>query len=166
MAGPILFSTNPRIAHDFAMKYRGGVHYVWCSEYYDPASSALGTAAAAIAPSSSPKELFDQLKRDCDREDAHSHTIKQHRRTFKRLATNWLADGWITREQHEEIVTTVNTRSWLIWRPQLYLIPRAPIESAGRLISVPRRERAAYGPELRIEDLRPDEFSIMESPIS
>lgn len=166
MTPPILFSTNPWIAHDFAMKYRGGLHYVWCSEYYDPTIASTVSAAAAIAPSSSPKELFDQLKKDCDREDGHSQTIRGHRRTFKRLAADWHASGLISAEQRDEIVATVNARSWRIWRPQLYLIPRAPIEAAGRLLVVPRKSRAAYGPELQIVDLRPEEFTIIETPLT
>ncbi len=162
MPEPILFSTNPWIAHEFAVKYRGGTHFAWCSEHYDPATAGTASAAAAIAPSSSPKELFDQLKRDCDREDSHSYTIKSHRRTFRRLAADWLATAKINKLQYEEIIATVNATSWRIWRPQLYLIPRAPIEAAGRLIAVPRKERAAYGAELQIVDLQPHEFTIIE----
>lgn len=161
MAGPVLYSTNPWISHQIAMNYRGGSHYVWCSEFYDPTTAATASAAAAIVPSSSPKELFDLLKRDCEREEKRSHLIKGYRNTFCRLAAEWLAAGEISRDQHDEIVTTVKAVSWRIWRPQLYVIPRQPIQSAGRLEHVPRRHRAGYGPELRIVDLKPQEFDIM-----
>jgi hypothetical protein len=164
MAGPILYSTNPWIAHQIAMNYRGGIHYVWCSEEYDPTAAGGMTAAAAIAPSSSPMELYVQLKAACDREDSHSHLIKGYRKTFRRLAAEWLAAGEITGDQRDEIVATVNAPSWRIWRPQVYVIPRAPIEAAGRLISVPRKHRAAYGLELQICDLREHEFDIMNRP--
>src|SRR5713226_5205567 len=161
MASVNLYSTNPFFAHEFAVNYRHDLHWVWCSEFYDPTTAAGASAAAAIAPSSSPRELFDQLKKDCDREDTHSHLIKHYRRTFRRLAAQLLAAGEINRAEHDEIVTTVKSHSWKIWRPQLYVIPRAPIEAANRLIRVPRKDRAAYGPELRIEDLRTAEFDMI-----
>jgi hypothetical protein len=44
----------------------------------------------------------------------------------------------------------------------LYVIPRAPIEAAGRLRSGPRQDRAGYGPEQQVIDLRSDEFDIIE----
>ena len=161
MSGSVVYSTNPRIAHDISMKYRRGDHFVWCSEHYDPTTAPGGSTAAAIAPSSSPKGIFDILKAECDREERHSFLIKGYRKTFRRLAADWLADGSIQREQYDEIVATVNATSWLIWRPQLYVIPRQPIVETGRLEAVPHRSRAGYGPEFLIKDLQPDEFDII-----
>jgi len=144
------------------MKYQGGLHFAWCSEYYDPAIAPAGSAAAAIAPSSSPKGIFDALKADCEREEKHSALIKNHRKTFKRLAGKWLADGQITRGDHDEIVAVMTAPSWRIWRPVLYIIPRAPIEAAGRRKKVPLSARAAYGPEFQISDLHRSEFDLIE----
>lgn len=165
MAGPILYSTNPWLAHEFSKRYRGGNHFVWCSEFFDPASAPSGSAASAIAPSSSPKGIYGTLGDDCRREDRHSALIKGYRKTFLRLATQWLAAAEITDEQHGEIVATVKSQSWRIWRPLLYIIPREPIESMGRLRSVPHRHRAAYGPELQIADLAIHEFDIIEGAL-
>ena len=166
MPGPILYSTNPWISHEIAIKYRNGIHFVWCSEYYDPASAPPGSAGALIAPSSSPKGIFETLQNDCDREDGHSHLIKGYRKTFQRLATNWLASALIDRDAYDEIVTTVRTQSWRIWRPQLYIIPRAPLDSAGRVFAVKRAVRAAYGPELQIIDLQTHEFDFIEGSLT
>lgn len=161
MAGPVLYSTNPWYAREISIKYRGNKHYVWCSEYYDPVTAPAGSAASLIAPSSSPKGIFDALWGDCEREERHSALIKSYRKTFRRLANEWLTDGSIIQEQRDEIVATVNSTSWLIWRPLLYVIPRTPIEAAGRLISVPHRVRAGNGPELQITGLMSDEFDII-----
>lgn len=83
-------------------------------------------------------------------------------KTFKRLAKAWLADGSITKEQSAEIVGTVSSPSFKIWRPTLYVIPKEPIITGGRLISVPPKKRAAYGPELQIADLQQHEFDMIE----
>lgn len=161
MAGPVLYSTNPWYAHEISKKYRGGRHFVWCSEYYDPKTAPAGSAASLIAPSSSPKGIFDALWGDCEREERHSALIGGYRKKLRRLATEWLTDRSISQEQRAEIVATVKSTSWLIWRPLLYVIPRTPIEAAGRLISVPHRVRAGNGPELQITDLMSDEFDII-----
>jgi hypothetical protein len=161
MAGPILYSTNPWFATDLSVKYRGGIHVVWCSEFYDPATAPAGSAEARVAPSSSPKGIFDTLWKDCELEERRSELIRRYRKTFRRLATEWFTDGSINHEQRDEIVATVNSTSWLIWRPVLYIIPRAPIEAARRVRNVPHGRRAGYGPELQIVDLRRDEFDTL-----
>jgi hypothetical protein len=77
-------------------------------------------------------------------------------------AKAWLADSTINNEQYDEIVTTVKSKSWKIWRPVLYLIPKEKIMVSGRLKTVPRKSRASIGPELKIEDLALHEFDIIE----
>lgn len=165
MPGPVLYSANPWIAHVFATRYRHGIHFAWCSEYFDPTTESSTSAAAAIAPSSSPCGIFHKLKEDCDKEDSHSSLIKGYRKTFKQLAKAWLADASIDQAAYEEIVADVKSSSWKIWRPVLYVIPRKPIEDAGRLKAVRREDRAAFGPELQIVDLAPHEFDIITSPL-
>ncbi len=98
-------------------------------------------------------------------EDTHSYLISGYRKTFKRLAKAWRADASINELQYQEIVSVMKSASWKIWRPVLYVIPRAPIESAGRLRNVPHPDRAAYGPEMQIVDLLPQEFDLIVSPL-
>lgn len=163
MAGPILYSTNPWITHDIVTRYCGGRFFVWCSEYYDPAMAPPGSAQAAVAPSSSPKGIYDTLWEDWTREDSHSALISGYRRTFKRLAAGWVANGSITETQAKEIVATVTSRSWKIWRPQLFVIGRSSIVPDTRIAQVLHARRAGYGPELQIADLRVTEFDMIET---
>jgi hypothetical protein len=162
MSGTILYSTNCRFAHDIAMTYRNGMHFAWVSECYDASKQPIGTPAAATPPSSSPKEIYDNLWKDCEREDSHSDTIKRIKKTFKKLAATWRAEKSITEGDYKEIVGLVHSNSWKIWRPVLYVIPKAPIVAAGRLITVPRTGRAGYGPEGQIIDLHNLEFDVIE----
>lgn len=162
MAGPILYSTNPWIAHEISVKYRLGIHFAWVSEYFDVATAPPGSAAAAIAPSSSPRAIYDMLWADVDKEDTHSALIKSYKRTFKRLAVQWLTDGEITKVQQNEIVATVDSRSWKIWRPTLYVISKDLIQPSNRIHQVTHKQRAAYGPEMQIRDLKISEFDIVE----
>lgn len=162
MAGPILYSTNPWLSHVFAEKHLNGKHFIWCSEYFDPKMAPHGSAESAIAPSSSPKGILETLRDDCKREDSHSALIKGYRKTFRRLAKTWYANSIINKDAHDDIMATVNSHSWSIWRPILYIIPRENIENAGRLITVPHKQRAAFGPELQIHDLTVSEFDFIE----
>lgn len=147
-----LYSTNPSYSHEIALRYLSGKHFIWCSEMYNP----IG------APSSSPGEIYRMLSADCEHEDTHSNLIRNYKKTFRKLATSWLSSGIIDLDQKEEIFTTINSNSWKIWRPQLYIIYRPPIESSGRLIRVPAHDRAAHGEEWKIEDLDSNEFEILE----
>jgi len=162
MAGPVLYSANPWFASDIALRYRNGLHFAWVCECFDVAAAASGSPAAMIAPTSSPQRIYRNLYEEYKAEDEHSSGIKHYKKTFRRLAKAWFANREITRDAHDEIIASVNARTWRIWRPVLYVIPRAPIEAAGRLVSVPRINRAAYGPEQQILDLRPEEFDIIE----
>jgi hypothetical protein len=162
VTGPVLYSANPWITYDIVTRYRKGVFFVWCSEYFDSSSAIGGSAGRAIAPSSCPKEIYNQLQKAWDNEDKHNALVTGYIKTFKRLAKVWLADGSISQTESEEIIGTVKSGSFKIWRPTLYVIPKEPIVAAGRLISVPPNKRAAYGPELQISDLQQHEFDMIE----
>lgn len=162
MAGPILYSANPWIAHDIAVKYLGGRHFAWVCEYFDSNTAPAGSAGGAIAPSSNPKAIYERLAKDVELEDTHSDMIQRYKKTLKRLSAQWLADNVIAADQRAEIVAVVGSKSWKIWRPVLYTIPKALIVPTDRITYVPHRNRAAYGPEMQIVDLMPHEFDIIE----
>ena len=147
-----LYSTNPFFTHHLVQKYNGDKHNVWCSDKYDPGG----------ARSSSPCELFISLQKDCENEDTHSDLINRYKKTFRKLVASWVTDGKVTNDDKDEIMAEINSKSWIIWRPQLYIINREPIEKAGRLISVPVHERAALCEEWKIVDLDTSEFEIIE----
>ena len=94
-------------------------------------------------------------------QEEHSRIIRDHKKKFRRLAKQWLTATEITQDQYDEIVASVNAISWRIWKPVLYVIPRATIDPS-RIEQVPRNDRAGYGPELRIFDLQRDEFDIVD----
>jgi hypothetical protein len=114
-----------------------------------------------IGVSSIPKQIYFRLHQDVRTEDKHSALIKGYKKKFRRLAKMWLGERSITSDQHDEIIASVNSTSWRIWRPVLYVIPRQNIHPL-RIVPVTRPGRAAYGPELQIVDLQRHEFDIIE----
>jgi hypothetical protein len=161
MAGPILYSTNPWLATELAAKYRNGIYFAWVCEHFDSSKAPAGSADALIAPSSNPIRIYSRLREDCANEDMHSDLIKNYQKTLTRLAKSWLAAAEINRDQFDEIIATVKSGSWKIWRPVLYVISKHAIDPA-RIKSVKRPDRAAYGPESQIIDLQRHEFDIIE----
>lgn len=159
--GPVLYSTNPWFAGEVVRNYRGGQHVVWVSPHFDATTVGTATSAAMIAASSNPKRIYDQLLLDCRTEDTHSALIRRYKSTFRRLARTWLGSNEITRDQCDEILASVDKNSWRMWRPCLYVIPRANID-ASRIKTVPQRRRAALGPEQQIFDLMDQEFDRIE----
>jgi hypothetical protein len=165
VAATILYSTNPFFSVEIAGRYRSGSFYAWCSEMFSAGQQAGHAPRSAVAASSDPMTIDDQLHRAVHSEDRHDSRIKGYKRTFKGLARTWLDTAVITQNQHDEILALCKQNSWQIWRPLLYVIPRAPIEAAGRLQLVPVGRRAGPGDEFIVADLASDEFDIIELPL-
>jgi hypothetical protein len=150
MAGPVLYSTNPRFTQIVCDQYRGGrCGLLWCSEFFDPASHGAHSSAALIAPSSSPKPLYYDVLNAVRKSDDGNQKLKDYRRTFERLARRWLMTGEVTKFHHDEIIALVRRHRLAIWEPRLFVIPREPLESSGRLQPVPAHKRAGVGMEFQ-----------------
>ena len=162
MAGPVLYSANPWFATEIAEKYRGGVYFAWVCEFFDSEREApANSAATLIAPSSNPRKIYEDLCYDYKNQEEHLRVIRDLKKTFRRLAKDWLAKGEITDDQYAEIIASIEAPSWRIWKPVLYVIPRAPMNPS-RIIEVKRPDRAGYGPEFQIVDLKRHEFDIID----
>jgi hypothetical protein len=144
------------------MKYRAGIFYAWCSEHLDAAIAPGISSAHFIPDNSRPLWIYNHVRRAAHAEDQGNDKIKNYRKTFRSLARGWFSRHEITQAQHDEIIENVKIGSWRIWRPVIYVIPRAPIEATpGRLTLAPRASRGAYGEEFIISDLRHDEFDVI-----
>ena len=161
MPGPVLYSANPWFSIELAEKYRKGIYFAWVSEFFDSDHAPAGSAGRLIAPSSNPRKIYEDLQHEYKAQEEHPRIIKDHRKTFTRIAKKLLADGLVTKDQCNEIIASVRAASWRIWKPVLYVIPRPSIDPA-RIREVSRVDRAGYGPELQIIDLKRDEFDIVD----
>jgi len=162
LPGPLLYSTNTFLSYEIGCRYRSNKHFVWCSEVFDPRKQSRNSLVSMVAPTSSPYEIARVLADAVVGEDHHNANIKKYRSLFKRFATIWEADKSITPEAASEIRGMVSQQSFRIWRPYVFIIPREPIESKRRLVSVKMASRAAAGPEYKIENLDTSEFDVIE----
>jgi hypothetical protein len=154
----LLYSASTWLAFTIAERFYGGVHYVWCSPFYDAATAARHLS---IPPSSSPAEIYWRLEEDTRRGDRHSAAVQQSRNGVRRGAQAQRDAGVVTDSQLSEIRLIVKTAETREFRPVLYVIPFERVR--GQAAEVPPPERASpFSVEYRIQRLRKDCFDLLE----
>ena len=139
--------------------YRGGVHYVWCTEHFD-SRWINRDLYDRIPKSSNPAQIYLDMEDAVEPFDEHDPYIIKQRSQLLARASRWLTDGEITDEQFDEIAFLLQRHDWQLWRPLLYVIPKTD-SICSRIERVPPEERANIGLELRISDLHNSEFDVV-----
>lgn len=154
----VLYSASTWLAYAIAEWYYGGVHYAWCSPYYDGTTTPR---YVNVPPSSSPAEIYRTFAEDTRRGDRHSRTLDQNRDGMLRGAKAKLAAGVISEADFAEIEYVVAEAELPDFRPLLFVIP---FEQVHRIaVRVPAAERAhPLSLEFRIERLPNGMFDILE----
>lgn len=160
MVPPLLYSTNVFLKLLIQERFRGDVHYAWCSESFDSSTLPRYSLSSQVAPSSNPADIYRELKLAVQKKDQHSYKINEQKLSMKRLAVDWEAAGEISSDDKEEIVYRVDNATFDDWRPLIYVIPRVLVQS--RIQTVPPSQRASFGPEYIVPDLRRGEFDTIE----
>ncbi len=160
MSGLLLYSTNVFLKFLIQKRYRSDVHYVWCSEYFNSKTAPKYSLGSQVPASSNPFDIYYELKRDVDNCDMHSAKINAQKASFKSLAIQWELNGEISSLDKADIITMVDTAAFNHWRPLIYLIPRSKVRKKLKL--VPPSSRAGLGEEFIIEELKSDEFDLIE----
>jgi hypothetical protein len=160
MPPPLLYSTNVFLKLLIQERFRDNIHYSWCSESFDSSSLPKYSFSSQVAPSSNPADIYRELKNAVHKKDQHCYKINEQKVSLKNLALTWEASSEISTNDKEEIVYRVDNASFDDWRPLIYIIPRALVET--RIQLVPPDRRASFGPEYIITDLKRDEFDIIE----
>jgi hypothetical protein len=163
MANLLLYSANPWIKYVIQDNYRGGRHYVWCSDHADSRILNKYSLGANVPSSSNPIEIYQGLKAAVSSRDRHNSKIVEVKATYQALLLpQWIADGTLGEFERDEILYLLENAEIDYWRPVLYLIPRSSVEK--RLEPVPASKRAGIGMEYIISDLHSDEFEFVEVP--
>jgi hypothetical protein len=160
MATHFLYSTNPFIKYYIQREWRGDVHFVWCSEFFDSHRAPSYSSAASVPASSNPLDIYRDLVGAVRGGDRHNAKINDQRQKLVSRAAQWHADGEIDESARDEIVWLATNAALDVWRPLIYLIPRHLVLSRAK--PVPAALRAGLGNEWTIEDLKGVEFEVME----
>lgn len=154
----LLYSTTTWLAYTIAERFYGGIHYAWCSPYYDGRIAAEGVA---IPPSSSPAELYWNMAQDAARGDRHSGLIERNRKGIIAGARAKRDSGVIDEATRLTIEGMVKAGNPSEFRPLLLVMPFDHVRGTAR--EVPARERAhPLSVEYRIEALDRTCFHALE----
>ena len=155
-----LYSVNVFLKYHIQQLYYGDIHYVWCSENYDSRLFGAHQPESMVPPTSNPAEIYEGLKRAIARADRHDYKIADQRSSISSYALKACINGIITESQRDEIILLSDSPLSFMWRPVVYTINKSLVEA--RLHTVPFDERAGYGAEYIIKDLKRSEFTITE----
>lgn len=154
----LLYSANTWLAYSIAERFYGGIHYAWCSPFFD---SATAPAHVNIPPSSSPAEIYWGLWQETRRGERHSKAIRENQRGILKGARAKAADGVITSAQMSEIKRIINAAQPHEFRPLLFVIPFAGVEELVREVSVSERAHP-MSLEFRVAALPRSRFDVLE----
>jgi len=158
----VLYSTNTWLAYAISQRYYSGSHFVWCSPFRGPGSTAA--VDNAVPPSSSPFEIYRSLRADVNSGDQHSSKINANKVGLLKGATIRKDQGKIDEDTFREISSVIDSSSKGDFRPLLYIIPFASVADIVR--KVPVQERAhPLSDEFIVDDLRFGLFDVLELPI-
>lgn len=138
MSSPlILYSCNTWLAWAVAERFYRGMHYCWCSPYYQAPTSPMHTR---IPPSASPAQLIEEYRAAAQSGDRHCDAIKRNKRGVLKGAKAKLATNVISEDAHAEIQDIVGQSTPADYYPLLYVIPFAKVRP--RVASVAPKHRA------------------------
>ena len=160
MSQHFLYSTHTFLKQHICLRYRSDLHYVWCSEDFDSAKVAAYAPGSLLPPSSNPASIYRNLVADVVRGDMHSDKIRSQQASLIKLAIQWEAKGEISRQDKVDIAYMVKNAPISNWRPLIFVIHRAAVQS--RLQLVPMNKRAGLADEFIIPDLHRSEFDMIE----
>lgn len=134
----VFYSCCTWLSYQINRLYYNNVHYIWCAPYFDPQSRL--NPDNNVPPTSSPKEIYWNLKKEVESGDRHSAKVAQNRIGIQKGADHKLRSGIITNEQHTEITEMIAAAELHHFRPVLYIIPAEPIQKI--IHPVPIKDRA------------------------
>ena len=154
----LYYSTNSKLAFLLAKNFFGDFHFVWCSPVFNPEALDEMHLWRHIPDSSSPKHIYEVLKRDSVKNDIHSSKIKENKEGLKKAASIKLREGVITGENYLRIIAIIDNAKFSDFSPVLYLIPLTK-EIKNKIEEVPVNETAnPLSTEFKIESLKGSEF--------
>lgn len=137
------------------------IHHVWCSPVFDPRRLTPDDRGSLIPPTSSPYLIAKDLASAVKNKDKHNSKIVSQKVSLAALVEQWRIAGTISEGAANNFMYMLRSDELFFWRPLIYVIPASGID-ASRIILVPPEERAGFGDEYKIVDLKGSEFDRIE----
>lgn len=153
-----LYSTNTWLAYRISEQYYYGLHYVWCTPFFDP--NSISKLNYSVPPSSSPYELYQVFQNDVKYRDFHSDKIEKNRLGLLRGVEEKLKLGVIDKNIAEEIKSTISIAESGEFSPLIYIIPFSYVKNILKKVQVNKRAHP-LSVEFIIEELPRDFFDVI-----
>lgn len=151
-----LYSTNTELSYRLGKDYYNGTFFVWCSPVFEPSADRL-SPYHKIPRSSSPYDIYKELKADVESGDLHSAKIKENRAGLKKGALEYFKNDIIDEQELTRINYIIENALISDFKPILYIISYDLVKD--RLKKVPVDKMAnPLSCEYVIEDLKETEF--------
>jgi hypothetical protein len=157
----VLYSTKTWLSFWVAEQYYNGIHYAWCSPYFD--ARALPSYQASNPPSSNPSEIYAMLKEAVHRNDQHCAKISDNKVGIINGANYKNQSRIITDQQQKDIAALVAVASTRDFRPLLFVIPHNQVVGIVKEVPIPNRANP-FSVEYVIECLPRNCFDVIELP--
>jgi len=156
----IYYSINTKLAFLINENYYQQ-HFVWCAPVFDSEKLDHLNILRQIPPSSNPFTIYKRFKQDVTCKDLHSNYVTQNKTGLKKGAIQMLNKGVIDLIDFSRITTLIDKATIDDFMPFIYLIPKGLIESKVKMVDVDFSANP-LSVEFQIEDLKKDEFEIIE----
>ena len=156
----LLYSVSTQIAYRINELFYGR-HFVWCSPVFNSEKLDSMHVYKKIPPSSNPFRIYERYKQDVNNGDLHSAMISQNKAGLKKGAIIMLKNGVIDNSDFVRINNMVDSATIDQFSPVIYLIPNKELISRIKLVDVAKVANP-LSIEYQIEDLKKDEFEIIE----
>jgi hypothetical protein len=154
----VLYSTVTWLAFQIAREYYEDVHYAWCAPIFD--GRDRDPLAPSVPPTSSPFEIYSNLKEEISRGDRHSAKIQENKTGLLRGAAAKFSAKTIDAQEQTEIEGIVAAAGLQDFKPLILVIPYANVASLVQ--SVPLQMRASlFSTELIIPQLPRKLFDVI-----
>lgn len=130
---PVLYSTMTTLAYNINKQFYHDLHYMWCTPYF---GSDFASPIFTVPKSSSPSEIYNDLKKAVDTGDLHDTLIKVKRLGVRRGADAMERRGKITPEQARDIRTICKTAPREQFKPILCVLPRREVLPYSQAVDV------------------------------
>ena len=156
----LLYSCNPLMKLTLQERFYGDLHYVWCAEQWDSQTNGKYSFRSLVPPSSNPCDIYRSLKDAIARADRHNDHIGRWKSGYLARAAEQVQNDQMTEEDQAELAYMLDTPDFSMWRPLVYIIPKALVQD--RIALVRPDNRAGLGLEYTIAGLRRSEFDLLE----
>jgi len=159
MKSELIYSCSTWLSYNICQHFYGEMHYAWCSPCFD--AEFLLSPYNSIPPSSNPRRIYWNLKRDVDAADLHSERIRQIRQGIEKGAAIRHSEGMIDHAEYGEIIEILERAQLSDYKPLMFVIPSRPV--ANMMVRVDSKGRAGlFSEEYIIKNLPRHLFDAFE----